>query len=336
MRGRNIPYAMEFNGRHFDKSVLTCLSAGHTEHWSIDILAALWILERIAAGDVDARTAQDELRRTTSWDSGCCGECDIAAPYYAEARHRYADSVRRWTQEQEQLDSDQYPYLLNNGKIHRLGCQRPPRPAPAGFPDDLHAFAVLFDGSGGDLDSVFEGLDRRSSRGAQQIGVTDVLSMMAREGVAAVKTKLCRTCKPPLPDLDSSATTLRPACWAWPADPAVLDQLRVVAAQSPIPEANIMPEQRVAFAVLEHWHNGRCGICGEVPTRGGLVRDHDHDSGLIRGLLCYSCNTAECRSTSLLFANYRQRPPATILAIEVLYLPPGFRPGIRHLAPKAT
>jgi hypothetical protein len=53
MRGRNIPYAMEFNGHHFDKSVLTCLSAGHTEHWSIDIPAVLWILERIAAGDVE-------------------------------------------------------------------------------------------------------------------------------------------------------------------------------------------------------------------------------------------------------------------------------------------
>lgn len=327
---------MEFNGHRFDKSVLTCLSAGHTEHWSIDIPTVLWILERIAAGDVDARTAQDELRRATSWDSGCCGECDIAAPYYAEACRRHTDSVRRWTQEQGQLDSDQYPYLLNKGKIHRLGCQHPPRPAPAGFPDDLHAFAVLFDGCGGDLGSVFEELDRRSSRGAQQIGVADVLSMMARDGVAAVKTKLCRTCKPPLPHLDPSATTLRPTCWAWPADPAVLDQLRVTAVQSPSPEANIIPEQRVAFAMLEHWHNGRCSICGEVPTRGGLVRDHDHDSGLIRGLLCYSCNTAESRSTSLLFANYRQRPPATILAIEVLYLPPGFRPSIHHLAPKAT
>lgn len=31
------------------------------------------------------------------------------------------------------------------------------------------------------------------------------------------------------------------------------------------------------------------------------------------------------------FANYRQRPPAVILAIEVLYLPPGFRSGVGHM-----
>ncbi|MVU76009.1 hypothetical protein GPX89_01975 [Nocardia sp. ET3-3] len=73
--------------------------------------------------------------------------------------------------------------------------------------------------------------------------------------------------------------------------------------------------------MLEKWQSGRCAICGDSPTRRGLVRDHDHRTGLIRGLLCYSCNTTEGRSTSALFANYRDRSPAQILAIEVVYLP---------------
>jgi hypothetical protein len=33
---------------------------------------------------------------------------------------------------------------------------------------------------------------------------------------------------------------------------------------------------------------GRCAICGETPER--LVVDHCHASGMVRGLLCQSCN----------------------------------------------
>jgi hypothetical protein len=54
-------------------------------------------------------------------------------------------------------------------------------------------------------------------------------------------------------------------------------------------------------------------------------------SGLIRGLLCSACNTAEGRSDSWLFRNYWQRPPATILATQVPYLPKGFHLGTCHL-----
>jgi hypothetical protein len=39
--------------------------------------------------------------------------------------------------------------------------------------------------------------------------------------------------------------------------------------------------------------NGGCAICGTAPTKERrLCVDHDHETGVIRGLLCYSCNIA--------------------------------------------
>jgi Recombination endonuclease VII len=36
-----------------------------------------------------------------------------------------------------------------------------------------------------------------------------------------------------------------------------------------------------------------CGICGAIPgPRRRLDRDHDHRTGLARGLLCHRCNRA--------------------------------------------
>lgn len=58
--------------------------------------------------------------------------------------------------------------------------------------------------------------------------------------------------------------------------------------------------------------DGRCGMCGETPSLGDrLIEDHDHRTGLIRGLLCRSCNTLEgahdCRAQQCLPGQCRVR-----------------------------
>lgn len=38
--------------------------------------------------------------------------------------------------------------------------------------------------------------------------------------------------------------------------------------------------------------HGLCKICGRLPDQRGLVVDHNHETGEVRGLLCNSCNSA--------------------------------------------
>jgi hypothetical protein len=37
--------------------------------------------------------------------------------------------------------------------------------------------------------------------------------------------------------------------------------------------------------------NGGCAICHTAPTTKLLAIDHNHETGVIRGLLCSNCNT---------------------------------------------
>lgn len=45
------------------------------------------------------------------------------------------------------------------------------------------------------------------------------------------------------------------------------------------------------FAELAKLQNGQCKICDKIP-KDRLVVDHNHDTGVIRGLLCRQCNAA--------------------------------------------
>jgi len=49
---------------------------------------------------------------------------------------------------------------------------------------------------------------------------------------------------------------------------------------------------REDYDILFELQGGACAICGNGPDKKHphLHLDHDHDSGLVRGLLCFSCN----------------------------------------------
>ena len=49
----------------------------------------------------------------------------------------------------------------------------------------------------------------------------------------------------------------------------------------------ITPEE---YDRLFDTQGGKCAICGELPRR--LVVDHNHETGKVRGLLCFKCNNA--------------------------------------------
>jgi hypothetical protein len=120
-----------------------------------------------------------------------------------------------------------------------------------------------------------------------------------------------------------------PACHEWtpPGEPA--GAARLPAAASPAPAAVPSAGQGGALAAIRRWQAGRCAICGLRPAR--LVIDHHHVSGLVRGLLCASCNVAEGRRTSYYaepYASYRRRPPAVIVGLTERY--PHWRPNAYH------
>ena len=48
--------------------------------------------------------------------------------------------------------------------------------------------------------------------------------------------------------------------------------------------------ERGEYARMLEAQGGRCAICTRRPRNRRLAVDHNHETGAIRGLLCYTCN----------------------------------------------
>jgi len=71
----------------------------------------------------------------------------------------------------------------------------------------------------------------------------------------------------------------------------------------------VAPERLKAAAIAAYRElelaaqGGRCALCGEPIETGKAVLDHDHKSGLIRGVLHRGCNALEGNITNALPRN---------------------------------
>jgi len=84
---------------------------------------------------------------------------------------------------------------------------------------------------------------------------------------------------------------------------------------------NITPEEW--FIIAEH-QGGVCAICTLPPGKTRLAVDHDHKTGLVRGLVHWQCNAALAKlkdSSERAFNAYRylENPPASAALGEPRY-----------------
>lgn len=143
-------------------------------------------------------------------------------------------------------------------------------------------------------------------------------------------------------DLNEQVATQDPACWSWPV-PSILPAPGVPEGVGSRTAARLLasyedPETRQGVQ-LENWQARRCAICGR--SSSGLVEDHDHQSGLVRGWLCHGCNVQEgawCwqSRTDTTFAKYRLRPPTAVLGMKLRYWDPVLQDYAPELPPPLT
>ena len=106
-----------------------------------------------------------------------------------------------------------------------------------------------------------------------------------------------------------------PACWTWP-----------------LPDLAGVPDtEDDRYALMVCWQADRCATCGRKTQ--SLVKDHDHETGLLRGFLCQSCNVYEAfRGEQVIFDCYRLVNPASVCGLEYLYAEPQPRLTVAEIA----
>ena len=121
-----------------------------------------------------------------------------------------------------------------------------------------------------------------------------------------------------------------PAYLSWPVPAVTREQeiARLIAENDRLPAGSdartdlatieMFTEDWGGYLLRRIFHAGRCAVCGYQVR--GLIEDHDHRTGLVRGYLCASCNRREPYPKHAdLFDPYRERPPAVVLGVVRYY-----------------
>ena len=75
---------------------------------------------------------------------------------------------------------------------------------------------------------------------------------------------------------------------AWRAQPVAAERQALLRRRSLLATFGITPEQYDEMLLAQ---GGGCAICGRAcPTGRALAVDHDHETGIVRALLCVTCN----------------------------------------------
>jgi len=181
------------SARVFERSHLQ----GSTEQWFLEVPAALWLLERVAAGDISPVDTSALLRKATRWDSGCCAACDTATKSYPEALCRYEAMHDAWQREQERMTPQSHPYLVNKGRVHDWNCPHSDAPRSPGHPGHtLHAYATRHDAFSGDLTSMLAEL-QEGTLACRRATANDITEQLARRNPRA-RDPRCTRCSPEL------------------------------------------------------------------------------------------------------------------------------------------
>lgn len=113
-----------------------------------------------------------------------------------------------------------------------------------------------------------------------------------------------------------------PACWRWkvPTETEVARMREKLRRQQRRPDPYPYSDQEVRWFLMAKMNDNRCAICGRRCLR--LRKDHCHETGLVRGWLCPSCNTSEgCNGSSEgIYAKYRAIHPALMCGVREEYV----------------
>lgn len=120
----------------------------------------------------------------------------------------------------------------------------------------------------------------------------------------------------------ASAARKAPVCWSWDIS------------QEALAAAYRARTTEDAFNVLMEWQLGRCAICGVHDQE--ICLDHDHETDLIRGILCSSCNLQEGRVDYRAIVKYRHINPAYLLDMRIRYRGRGDRDFRRPQRPRSA